>query len=395
MKYRTAVAKKNIELVLMMPLVWAGRLAGNIFKLKTNHSIFIFFSNADVGGAMKVNADIVECVKEKNPLVIFAKKPLNNEFKFLFENTSARLLFLDKYLDNKFYHFVNIFFRGVFATWINKTAEPLIFGGECLYFYKVIPHVKKATKIIELCHVNRWINFTQAFVKYIDKRIFSTQQIKRDVEQQYKTNGVPDKYLNRLFFIDNKIDIPDFKKVINKKIEVLYVGRDGPQKRVYLIAETARQLHTLDSNIHFSFVGDVEASVPKEVQQYCSMYGIVKDKEKLNSIYEKSDVLILTSAFEGLPIVVMDMMARGKIVLSTAVSGIPDYITHMETGMLIFEKGESEIIKEAITLLQKIEGNRNLLDEIGNRCYTFASARFSAAAFDSFYKSVLFYDKFQ
>jgi L-malate glycosyltransferase len=389
MNYRTAVAKRNIELLLMLPLVWAGKLTGKVIKLKSKHSTFMFFSNADVGGAMKVNADIVDCIKEQNPLVVFAKKPLNNEFKFLFENTGARILYLDKYIDNKLYHFVNIFFRGVFASWINNADKPVVFGGECLYFYKILPHIKATTKTVELCHVNRWLNFTQAFVKYIDQRVFSTQQIKRDVENQYKINGVPETYLQKLFFIDNKIDIPPYKKVINEKIEVVYVGRDGPQKRVYLIAEIAKQLNMRTRNIHFSFVGDVGQSVPEETQQFCSMYGIVKDKEKLNAIYDNADVLILTSAFEGLPIVVMDMMARGKIVLSTAVSGIPDYVTHMETGLLIYEKDENKIIEKAIPLLELIEKNRNLLQEIGQKSYAFASKKFSATAFDSFYKTAL------
>ncbi len=389
MNYRTAAAKRDIELLLILPIVWAGKLVGKFIKLKTKHSIFMFFSNADVGGAMKVNADIVDCIKEQNPLVIFAKKPLNNEFKFLFENTGAKILYLDKYIDNKLYHFVNIFFRGVFASWINNDPKPVVFGGECLYFYKILPHIKASTKTVELCHVNRWINFTQAFAKYIDQRVFSTQQIKRDVENQYKTNGVPEIFLKKIFFIDNKIDIPTYKKVINKKIEVLYVGRDGPQKRVYLIAEIAKQLNRLNTKIHFSFVGDVAQSVPEETQQFCTMYGIIKEKEKLNAIYDTADVLILTSAFEGLPIVVMDMMARGKIVLSTAVSGIPDYITHMETGMLIFEKEENKIIEQAINLLELLEKDRHLLQEIGQKSYAFASTKFSAKAFDSFYKSAL------
>jgi L-malate glycosyltransferase len=387
MNYRTAVAKRSIELLLMLPIVWVGKLVGGFIKLKTKHSIFMFFSNADVGGAMKVNADIVDCIKEQNPLVVFAKKPLNNEFKFLFENTGVRILYLDKYIDNKLYHFVNIFFRGVFASWINNAPKPVVFGGECLYFYKILPHIKASTKTVELCHVNRWINFTQAFVKYIDQRVFSTQQIKRDVEKQYKTNGVPELFLKKLFFIDNKIEIPPYKKIINKKLEVLYVGRDGPQKRVYLIAEIAKQLNRFNTNIHFSFVGDVGQSVPEETQQFCTMYGIIK--EKLNTLYDTADVLILTSAFEGLPIVVMDMMARGKIVLSTAVSGIPDYITHMETGMLIFEKEENKIIAQAINLLELLEKDRHLLQEIGQKSYAFASTKFSAKAFDSFYKTAL------
>ncbi len=48
----------------------------------------------------------------------------------------------------------------------------------------------------------------------------------------------------------------------------------------------------------------------------------------MNKIYNETDILLLTSAFEGLPVVVMMMMAYGRVVISTAVNGIPDYIKH-------------------------------------------------------------------
>src|SRR5436190_1888687 len=123
MTYRSAVLKRNIELILMFPFVFLGKIAGKLFPLKTKHHIFLFF-------------------------------------------------------------------RGVISSWINDVNRPVVFGGESLFFYKILPHVKKETKKIELCHLNTWIDFSQAFAKYIDIRIFSTPKIKRDVEHQYRRNNL-------------------------------------------------------------------------------------------------------------------------------------------------------------------------------------------------------------
>ena len=42
------------------------------------------------------------------------------------------------------------------------------------------------------------------------------------------------------------------------------------------------------------------------------------------SLYDRADVVVLTSRSEGIPLVLMEAMARGKIVLAPAITGIPD-----------------------------------------------------------------------
>ena len=193
MTYRTAVLKRSLEHFILLPIVYLGMLFGNLFPLKTKHSIFLFFPSTDIGGSIKVNADITQCIKDKKPLIFFSKKPKNNEFNYLFEIEGVRIINLYKYIDIKLAHFVNVFFRGILASWINKVEKPIVFGGEAIYFYKVIPYLKKEVKIIELCHMNTWLNFSQAYIKYIDIRISSTPKLKRDIEKQYRLKNLPQK----------------------------------------------------------------------------------------------------------------------------------------------------------------------------------------------------------
>jgi len=389
MTYRSAVIKRNIELLLMFPFVALGKLAGRLFPLKTKHRIFLFFPSADIGGSVKVNIDITECISDQHPLIIFSKKPNNNQFKSLFESKGVRIIDLHKYIDNKLYHFINFFFRGVLSAWINKEERPVIFGGESLFFYKMLPHVKETTKKVELCHLNTWIDFSQAFAKYIDIRIFSTPKIKRDVENQYRNNHLPQSFFDKLVFIDNKVDIPPYQDFPNDTLQVIYVGRGAPQKRVHLIAEIARKMHEARDRVHFSFVGDVEDIIPEDVKGYCTLYGNIRDEDRLHQLYCNSDVLLLTSAYEGLPIVVMDMMARGKVVISTAVDGIPDYISHGKNGLLIEEKDESKIVQRGAELLQQLINDPVLKKQIGTESYHYAVKHFSGQTFCETYRSIL------
>ncbi len=388
MTYKQALIKRNIELALMFPFVLLGKLAGYLFTLSTQHHIFLFYPSADIGGSVKVNAEIAACIKEAKPLVIFSKKPKNNEFRKLFDIEGVRVLDLHRYIDNKLFHFVNFFFRGVLAALINKADNPVVFGGESLYFYKIIPHVKKGTKCIELIHLNTWFNFTQAFIDYIDLRIFSTPQIMREAENLYRSNNLPQKYFDKLKFIDNKIFIPHYHPVHNPQLEVVFVGRGAPQKRVYLIAEIAKRMHEAGKKVHISFVGDVEKIVPEEIQKYTTLYGNL-DKTQLEKVYARSDVLLLTSAYEGLPIVVMDMMARGKVVVSTAVGGIPDYIENGKSGFLVYETDEQAIIEQSIGYLDQLINDPVLKRDLGKKAYDFAKTHFDETVFDDFYRGVI------
>ena len=148
MTYRKAVLKRNFELFLMFPFVLLGKLAGSIIPLKTKHDTFLFFPSADIGGSIKVNADITNCIKYRKLLIIFSKKPKNNQFRHLFDIEGVRIIDLHRCIDNKIFHFVNFFFRGVLSAWINKVDKPVVFGGEGLFFYKVIQHLKKQSKNI-------------------------------------------------------------------------------------------------------------------------------------------------------------------------------------------------------------------------------------------------------
>jgi glycosyltransferase involved in cell wall biosynthesis len=109
----------------------------------------------------------------------------------------------------------------------------------------------------------------------------------------------------------------------------------------------------------------------------------------MDKIYRQSDVLILTSAFEGLPMVVMTMMAHGKVVLSTAVNGIPDYIEHMKSGLLIYETKEEEIVNKGVELLKLLLLQPNIKTELGRKSREVAFEKFSRTIFCKQYRKIL------
>lgn len=389
MKYQAAVRKFRLELIGMYPFVLLGRLYGKLFPLKEKRSVFLFYPSADIGGAIQVNADIACCIKDKKPLVIFSKRPKNNGFRHLFNIDGVGIIDLSSRIDHKAYHFINFFYRGVLATWINKADNPVVFGGEGLFFYKILPHINKGIPCIELCHLDTWLPYSIGLIDRIDVRICSTKKLMEAMLQQYRDNQLSETYDKKVCFIDNKIDIPPYEEVHNPQLEIVFIGRGAPQKRVYLISAIAERIRTAGLPAHFSFVGDVERVIDPQAYPYCTFYGNVTDDALMKQIYRQSDVLILTSAFEGLPLVVMQMMAHGKVVLSTAVNGIPDYIRHMENGLLITVTEEDKIIEQGVELIRLLIERPELKFELGKHNREVARQKFGEEQFCQAYRSIL------
>ena len=85
----------------------------------------------------------------------------------------------------------------------------------------------------------------------------------------------------------------------------------------------------------------------------------------------------------------MEMMALGKTVISTAVSGIPDYIFHRKNGLLIYAQSEAEIIAEGIQLIKEILAQPSLLQQWGQQARQDAIAQFGRSSFNAAYQKIM------
>ncbi len=119
---------------------------------------------------------------------------------------------------------------------------------------------------------------------------------------------------------------------------VLVLSNFKAQKNPRAVVEVAESLRREIPNALFLWAGDgaereaVERRVrSKGLQENFRFLGWRADAPDLLAA---SDVLLLTSWFEGLPRVVLQAMAAGKPVVATAVSGTPEAVRHGTTGFL-------------------------------------------------------------
>jgi colanic acid/amylovoran biosynthesis glycosyltransferase len=75
-------------------------------------------------------------------------------------------------------------------------------------------------------------------------------------------------------------------------------------------------------------------------------------RQQMDSLYRRADVVVLTSRSEGIPLVLMEAMARGKIVLAPAITGIPELVIPGKTGLL-YGPGELKNFVATVLFLKK------------------------------------------
>ena len=90
----------------------------------------------------------------------------------------------------------------------------------------------------------------------------------------------------------------------------------------------------------------------KQLEPQVTLLGHVP-REQIDSHYRQADVIVLTSRSEGLPLVLMEAMARGGIVLAPAITGIPEIVIPGKTGFL-YAPGEMEDFVTRVLFLQKL-----------------------------------------
>jgi glycosyltransferase involved in cell wall biosynthesis len=170
--------------------------------------------------------------------------------------------------------------------------------------------------------------------------------------------------LEKTLVIRNCIAINKFNpnpyRIPNHRINAIFLGAIGKSKGIYdLIAA----LDNLPSNylnfIHIKLAGNEECEGDiaqilaqirdRDLEDVCQFYGLVigDDKQKL---LEESDLFILPSYHEALPIAVLEAMGAGLAILATPVGGIPEVVQDGWNGFLI-PPGDTRALAERLMML--------------------------------------------
>ncbi|HXY13992.1 MAG TPA: glycosyltransferase [Terriglobales bacterium] len=154
-------------------------------------------------------------------------------------------------------------------------------------------------------------------------------------------------------------------------VKMLAVGRLHKVKDHAFLVRACRMLK--DRGLHFvcSIAGDgPERRSLEELIRDLHLDGEVRllgklPHHELDNQYEEADLLVLTSRSEGIPLALMEAMARGKIVLAPDITGIPELVVGGETGFL-YQPGSRD---DFVSRMELISRTRSSLDSLRRRAH--------------------------
>ena len=156
---------------------------------------------------------------------------------------------------------------------------------------------------------------------------------------------------------------------LNQPLQLLTVARHSEKKGLEFSIQAMKILQNAGIIFQYNIIGT--GPLFEQHQQLINKLGLDKsikllgyqEPDTINKYLETTDIFILPSVtaqsgdMEGIPVALMEAMAKGVICLSTLHSGIPELIDNEQSGFLVPERDFTSIAK---VLIEIVHGKYNL-----------------------------------
>jgi len=211
-----------------------------------------------------------------------------------------------------------------------------------------------------------------ATARFADRMIAVSPEVR---EYHLAKTGVPSE---KMMVIENGVDVSAFSGYEEEARQIRaefglsesapvfgIIGRLKPQKDLTTFLKAAAELLIKQPDARFLVVGDGPLRgelelLAKNLDLFPSLIftGLRKD---VPAIMKAIDVLVLSSLWEGLPVILLEAMAASRPVVSTAVDGVKGVVIPDETALLV-ETGSPSALADAC---YRLAGDLELRNKMG------------------------------
>jgi glycosyltransferase involved in cell wall biosynthesis len=255
----------------------------------------------------------------------------------------------------------------VYSVVCNWNCEAVLVQNS-LFGYAALPHIKRrsaGTRTLDLIHAvgTQWdlISCTKEVAAAIDIRV----AVSESVRGRLLASGAVE---DRIRVIGNGVDLDHFQPAPahwNAPIkQILFVGRLDPVKRPLLLVRIARELAALRKIRDFRFVvaGDgPEADRLRASVRRAGLEAVFEFRWHVDDVaplFAASDVIVLPSQSEGVPLAVLEALACSRPVVASNIGAVAEPLDS-QCGVLIDVSS-----REAAAFAMALD---NLLDQPGLR----------------------------
>jgi glycosyltransferase involved in cell wall biosynthesis len=165
-----------------------------------------------------------------------------------------------------------------------------------------------------------------------------------------------------------------------------------PPKSLHHFVEVSRRVHQVQPTVKFLMIGDGELRSPLEskIRQW-SLEGtviITGWRSDVPDLLRLLDIFLLTSQWEGAPLVLVEACLAGVPIVSTNVDGIAEIVENGENGFLV-PAGDVDQMTQKILWLLDNEDSRKEMGEKGRSMVDEFSAEKMVRDYESLYTQLL------
>ena len=182
-----------------------------------------------------------------------------------------------------------------------------------------------------------------------------------------------------VYSLPNCIELKDAKSFVRMenetRLRLLYLGRIEKNKGMDYILEALKMLKAQGEDFLLKMAGKetVEGEYINRFKkalgnkfEYC---GVVSGSRKYDLLKE-SDVFVMPSYYEGLPMALLECMSYGVVPVVTNVGSIGEYVSDGENGIIVNVKDSESIFKGILMLDKKRDCLYNLSQNARNTIFT-------------------------
>ena len=262
-------------------------------------------------------------------------------------------------------------------------------------FYAEMLGLYKNCKVINTCHNSYYDKKKLTYFAYRHAHLIACgNMVKKNLTNFFKISS------DRITVIPNMI--PPFKETVVPDVFIQKLKKDG----MFLVANVGR----LSEQKGFSYYIEAIPLVLKEhPDTRFLIIGCGEDEEKLKNmaknlkeqlffmgyrrdvqnLMKQVDLVVLSSLWEGLPLIPLEAFSAGKTIVATGVDGTLEIVKNFKNGLLVQPKNAVDLAKKIVWIIEH-PNERQRMEQNAQALFreSFSFDHF-ASAYAEYYKNIL------
>lgn len=337
-----------------------------------------------LGGAERVHLELAIALRDLHPLIIFTARSARPGLDKAFAE-AGRCADLGRWFAMPvLWHVALGYVAGSLACRHGTTA----IGSNTPVFYNLLPMLGDRVRSIDITHsFGSGLELqAAASAPLLSARVAICHGVLDALIGLYRARQLSDDLARRIRVIANCSDLEPAppREAASTRMRILHIARKSPEKRNHLAIEIMTRLANAGC-ASGSLVGPFQAHEAPGL----ACHGALTDRQRILELYRSHDLVLLTSAWEGFPLVFQEAMSQGCVPVSTAVGGIPMELTDGVDSILTRATADTDIVDDLVGRLTALAGAPDVRLALSRNANAFAASRFSRKRFSDEWRLLL------